>query len=87
LVVPTVSADGKLIFFESSRSRLRNDAGKYEALGPHIWSSTRVNVAADFETPRLQALFDVTGLEAAPYLHQSGPLLRFKRAPWREGLL
>jgi Tol biopolymer transport system component len=74
---PTVSADGKLIFFESSRSRLRNDAGKYEALGPHIWSSTRVNVAADFETPRLQALFDVAGLEAAPYLHPSGRSLYF----------
>jgi Tol biopolymer transport system component len=74
---PTVSADGKLIFFESSRSRLRNDAGRYEALGPHIWSSTRVNVAADFETPKLQALFNVSGLEAAPYLHPSGHSLYF----------
>lgn len=74
---PTLSADGKLIFFESSRSRTPDDAGVYQNEVARIWSASRVNVATDFDKPRLQALFDVAGPEAAPYLHPSGRSVYF----------
>lgn len=74
---PTLSADGKLMFFESSRSRVPDDGGVYREEGARIWSASRVNVASDFDKPRLQSLFDVDGPEAAPYLHPSGRSLYF----------
>jgi WD40-like Beta Propeller Repeat len=75
---PTVSEDGRLMFFESSRSRTPNDAGNYGVDFARIWSATRVNVATDFERPRLQSLFDTAdGAEAAPYLHPNGRSLYF----------
>lgn len=77
---PTISADGKLLFFESSRSRVPDEAGVYTSESARIWSATRVNPAADFERPRLQALFDLEGPEAAPYLHPSGRTLYFSSA-------
>ena len=74
---PTSSADGKLLFFESSRSTVPNEAGVYTSAGARVWSATRVNTATDFDKPRLQTLFDVAGPEAAPYLHPSGASLYF----------
>lgn len=74
---PTLSADGRLLFFESSRSTLPDDAGVYKSVGARIWSASRVNVVADFDRPKLQSLFDVEGPEAAPYLHPSGRTLYF----------
>lgn len=74
---PTISADGKVLFFESSRSRIPNDAGVYVEEAARIWSATRVNTTTDFDKPKLQTLFDVDGPEAAPYLHPSGRSLYF----------
>ena len=74
---PTLSADGRLLFFESSRSTLPDDAGVYASVGARIWSASRVNPVADFDKPKLQSLFDVEGPEAAPYLHPSGRTLYF----------
>lgn len=74
---PTLSADGRLLFFESSRATLPDDAGVYKSVGARIWSASRVNVVADFDKPKLQSLFDVEGPEAAPYLHPSGRTLYF----------
>ena len=74
---PTLSADGRLLFFESSRSTVPNEAGVYTSVGARIWSASRVNVASDFDKPRLQTLFDIPGPEAAPYLHPSGRSLYF----------
>lgn len=75
---PTISADGKLLFFESSRSRFPDDAGVYTSETARVWSASRVNVASDFDKPKLQSLFDIaSGAEAAPYLHPSGRSLYF----------
>ncbi|MBL8608933.1 MAG: PD40 domain-containing protein [Myxococcales bacterium] len=74
---PSLSADGRLMFFESSRSRVPDDAGVYQNEVTRIWSASRVNVATDFDKPRLQTLFDVAGPEAAPYLHPSGRSVYF----------
>jgi len=73
---PTVSADGRVLFFESSRSR-EPDGGVYTNEGARIWSATRVSPTTDFDKPRLQTLFDVEPSEAAPYLHPSGRTLYF----------
>jgi hypothetical protein len=75
---PTTSRDGKLLFFESTRTRTPSDAGVYAPEMSRIWSATRVNVAVDFDRPRLQSLFDIDlGAEAAPYLHPLGRSLYF----------
>lgn len=74
---PTISADGRLMFFESSRSTVPNDAGVYTSVNARIWSASRANIASDFDKPRLQTLFDVEGPEAAPYLHPNGHSLYF----------
>lgn len=74
---PTLSADGKVLFFESDRSRARNDAGVYEVGSSRIWTTSRSDVAFDFDEPRLQTLFDIDGTEAAPFLQAKGRSLYF----------
>lgn len=73
---PTLSADGLLLFFESTRSLTKVDGG-YVDDRSRIWSTTRVNTTAEFGEPRVQALFDVVGLEGSPYLHPLGRSLYF----------
>jgi Tol biopolymer transport system component len=74
---PTISADAKQLFFESSRAKQPDDAGVYQVGQPRIWSTSRTTPLGDFERPRLQQLFNVQGDEAAPYLHPSGRSLYF----------
>jgi hypothetical protein len=71
---PTITSDGKVLFFESSR---RIDGGCSQEL-PRVWSATRVNPVADFDPPKIQGLFAIdSGTEGAPYLHPGGRSLYF----------
>ena len=75
---PTLSADGRLVFFESGRSLTPDEAGVYHNDQARIWSSSRVSVLSDFGPPGIDTLFVVDGgAEAAPYLHPSGRSLYF----------
>lgn len=75
---PTLSADGKLVFFESSRM-LVPDAGACGNDRARIWSASRVNTSTDFDTPRIDALFAVGPeiVDSSPYLHPGGRSLYF----------
>lgn len=73
----TLGADGKLLFFESSRSLTKVDGG-YVDDRARIWSATRVSTASDFGEPFIQSLFQTDGgQEASPFLHRSGRALYF----------
>ena len=75
---PTISADGKLLFFESSRALAPVDGGCGREHA-RVWSATRVNTVADFDPPKLQSTFAIDGSigEGAPYLHPGGRSLYF----------
>jgi len=76
---PTMSADGKLLFFESNRSLQKVDGG-YVREHARIWTATRVNLVSEFEEPRIQSIFAFgpgSQEEASPYLHPSGRALYF----------
>jgi hypothetical protein len=74
---PTVAADGKLMFFESARGLVPDDAGVIRDERARIWSTSRVSLLAEFDKPKLQQLFDVPGAESAPYLHPNSRSLYF----------
>jgi hypothetical protein len=75
---PTLSADGTLLFFESSRS-LTKDGGEYTNDRARIWYAKKPPGLEGFGEPILQSLFATTenGTEGAPYLHPSGRSLYF----------
>lgn len=76
---PTMSADGKVLFFESNRS-LEKVGGVHLREHARIWTSTRVNLISEFEEPRIQSIFaggPDTQEEASPYLHPHGHALYF----------
>lgn len=76
---PTLSADGHLLFFESSRSLQKFDGGYVNDHG-RIWSATRPSLIADFDEPRIQSTFVLDASaqdEGAPYLHPLGRALYF----------
>jgi len=74
---PTLSADGLLVFFESSRTLTPDDAGVYQDDQARIWSSSRVDVRTDFNPPRIDTIFVDGGTEGAPYLHPAKASLYF----------
>jgi len=72
---PTLSADGKLMFFESNRAL--TGSGNDQA---RVWSAQRNAIGADFETPKIQTIFALDAGdqdEGSPYLHPSGRSLYF----------
>ncbi len=75
---PTLSLDGKLVFFESSRA-LAADGGTCGNDRARIWSASRPNTTTDFGSPRIDELFsrDAGSVESSPYLHPSGRSLYF----------
>jgi len=75
---PTLSADGRLLFFESGRA-LEPDGGACGNDRARIWSATRVSTSTDFDPPRIDSLFavDAGTSESSPYLHPSGRSLYF----------
>lgn len=76
---PTLSSDGLVLFFESSRSLTKPD-GAYTNDRSRIWSASRVSPIAEFSEPRIQSIFATDGFEVAPFLHPSGRTLYFSSA-------
>jgi hypothetical protein len=80
---PSLTSDGLLLFFESSRSITKEGAdGGYVADRSRIWTSTRPNLLAEFSEPRIQTIFQVEpgagyAGEGSPYLHPNGKTLYF----------
>jgi hypothetical protein len=75
---PTFTADGLLLFLESSRSSAKLPDGGYGFERARIWSATRPNQTAQFSEPYLQDIFNVDSAnEGAPYLHPDGTSLYF----------
>jgi hypothetical protein len=70
---PSVTDDGLLMFFESARTLLPiDDAGTYRDERARVWSASRNSKLVDFDTPKVQSLFQGdNGAEASPYLHPS----------------
>jgi hypothetical protein len=82
---PTITADGRVMFFESGRSTEKVD-GSYITERARIWSTMRGNTVSDFLEPQIQSVFSVdasSGGEASPYLHPGGRSLYF--ASWERG--
>jgi hypothetical protein len=77
---PTLTADGTLLYFESSRSLTTVDGGYQNDLS-RIWSATRqAGPGTDFANPTIQNAFQLAEgslPEGAPYLHPSGRSLYF----------
>lgn len=75
---PTLSADAKLIFFESSRAAVPI-GGACSRERARIWTATRENVATEFGAPRIDSVFNHGAQisDSAPYLHPSGRSLYF----------
>lgn len=77
---PSITSDGLLVFFESSRSLQKLSDGGYVKDQARIWQASRVNKNDVFHEPTNQLLFaiDTTkGSEGMPYLHPSGTAIYF----------
>ncbi len=75
---PTLSSDGKLIFFESARA-IEPERGACGNDRSRIWSASRVNTSTDFGSLRIDSIFavDAGSVESSPYLHPGGRSLYF----------
>jgi hypothetical protein len=72
---PTVTADGKFLFFESDRAPTKVDGG-FEQDRARIWFSAKT---VTFDQASLQPLFDTQAsfIEGAPYLDPKGRAIYF----------
>lgn len=74
---PSLSADGKMMFFESDRPLVSGGPTHDSA---RIWTATRPSTTAAFGAPEQLGIFLGETPEGAPYLHPNGSSLYFASA-------
>jgi hypothetical protein len=80
---PSLSADHRMMFFESGRNLVVPDGGTIANEQSRIWVATRTTAEGAFGAPTVLGLFKVARPEGAPYLHPGGHSLYF--TSWARG--
>jgi hypothetical protein len=80
---PSLSADHRMMFFESGRNLVVPDGGTITNQQSRIWVATRTTAEGAFGAPTVLGLFKVARPEGAPYLHPGGRALYF--TSWARG--